>query len=829
VATRQAGKHHRLPRGSFGASRVLAMAHSYPKGYLPLADAFAQVLSALTDGEKFARLGSEVTVDLNEFEQRPGPETVAAFVASDQRDVVERRVELLMRNGIADGLLIPFLKASNGQIEQIVDREEFRKMAVGVPGIDNVPDPVTNPGPDTDGRPVLLAISNFEEWLATHVRRAHHPDQAAPGAPVARPFDLSVARPFGSSIPRRRDDRISDPIPEDGIGLSEARKKWLRELVHDFDALDEKAGQAIERLKRDQSFEAHQAAAAVANEQEAEHLKADIIVRKALIAGKITAFISNDRGDRLKLAAAEWIVDSGIDSHRDANGTIVSVEVPNAGFGAASDYVWPGATERSGPDTRLAGSSRPNAHRRVFFQQREFQAWLVKRRSPDLIAPNTALPPKLAILAAVAWVSTGDAEFVESVHRRKIRSSLKLDLELASRGSSGISAYNAWNRLYNACSAASVSWASGSRFTRDGGIETSAPQDWIPADELNSLELDESNNCLVAKDTTCGHPMWGRAWGYRDVLFSAERLLEGFPAASLSDEAVDRHRRPPQMVTFPPPIVPHGNGTMSLTAAAHWIASQGGKVAITDAHENEWLLAFDNLLRAIHRAEVDFNLIGRARESGKYESVSAIYLKDRPREYEFLSTSDRNPNLSEDRSAKEFIRLSSCFVEEDRESGYNDKIFVGGRSEWTHLHVNMGAVAAVWPFHLALSTGEMPTQTTSSTTDCLPMDKAVGRVGADKSPAASQAVRLVDDSAMSCDLRQQEPTIESNPRRKRGPKGRVKEQLIDQMLTDIAEQNLTWDELYSMKGVELENRYGTKTTTTRDARIAVLLKRPHDK
>jgi hypothetical protein len=197
-----------------------------------------------------------------------------------------------------------------------------------------------------------------------------------PSAP-ARLFDLPIARPFGGPNPSRRDDRISDPIPDDGIGLAEARKKWLRALVPNFDALDEKAEHAIqERLKGERVFEADQALQAVANEQAAEHLKADIIVRKVLIAGEITGLILNDRGDLLKLAAADWVVDSGIDSHRDADGTMVSVEVPNAGFAAADDYVWPGAVERSGPETRLSGSSRPDAHRRVFFQQRDFAALL---------------------------------------------------------------------------------------------------------------------------------------------------------------------------------------------------------------------------------------------------------------------------------------------------------------------------------------------------------------------------------------------------------------------------------------------------------------------
>jgi hypothetical protein len=176
------------------------------------------------------------------------------------------------------------------------------------------------------------------------------------------------------------------------------------------------------------------------------------------------------------------------------------------------------------------------------------------------------------------------------------------------------------------------------------------------------------------------------------------------------EDAVDWRHRPPQVVKFPSPIVPDGSGTMSLTAAAHWIASEGGKRTITDAHENEWLLAFDELVSAIHSAKFDFNLIGRSRQSGKYESVLATYLNDRPREYQFLSTSARNPRLSEAADAKDFLKFSF-----DWSGRHNDTLFVTGLSEWTHLQVNMTAVAASWPFGLALASVPQPARLTPAT------------------------------------------------------------------------------------------------------------------
>jgi hypothetical protein len=259
-----------------------------------------------------------------------------------------------------------------------------------------------------------------------------------------------------------------------------------------------------------------------------------------------------------------------------------------------------------------------------------------------------------------------------------------------------------------------VPWAYGSRFTRSGGVEKRDLPNWIPASEINFLELsgDLSSNCLGAKDATFGHPLWGRAWGYRDVTFSAERLLESFPAASLMEDAVDWRHRPPRIVEFPAPVVPDGNGTMSLTAAAHWIASEGGRLTITDAHENEWLLAFNDLISAIHRAKLNFNLVGRSRHSGKYESVPATYLNDRPSEFQFLSTSARNPRLSEAPDAEDFLKFSF-----DWGGRHNDKLYVAGLPEWTHLQVNMAAVAASWPFDLAPASVPQPVRLVVDPTD----------------------------------------------------------------------------------------------------------------
>ena len=150
------------------------MVHTYPEGFIPVGDAFAQALELREDYTALLRAIDEATKDAERHEH------------INKHDASVRRVEKLMRNALADGHLQAFTRrGQNGQIEQIVDREEFRREFFGVPGIENLPHHLSNPGPDTDGQPVLLEISNFREWL-TKSRHAIDPFRTGgPGKPSA--------------------------------------------------------------------------------------------------------------------------------------------------------------------------------------------------------------------------------------------------------------------------------------------------------------------------------------------------------------------------------------------------------------------------------------------------------------------------------------------------------------------------------------------------------------------------------------------------------------------------------------------------------------------
>jgi hypothetical protein len=162
------------------------MAHTFPEGFIPIGDAFAQALEATEDCAPLLR-----SID----EAKTNDERFGLF---DKYDAVLRRVEKRMRSAIADGDLRPFMRGQSGQIEQMVDRKGFLedrkgfpRESFGVPGIENVPHHLTNPGPDTHGQPVFLSTSNFQKWLEQQ-RASKHSYVARRGAKTK--FDWAAAQ-----------------------------------------------------------------------------------------------------------------------------------------------------------------------------------------------------------------------------------------------------------------------------------------------------------------------------------------------------------------------------------------------------------------------------------------------------------------------------------------------------------------------------------------------------------------------------------------------------------------------------------------------------------
>ena len=162
------------------------MADTFPEGFIPVGDAFAEALSSIKECNSVLSRELADQGDINKY--------------FDDYDALARDVERLMRDAIADGRLRPFCKTQSGQMEQLVDRESWRKESFGVPGIESIPHNLTNPGPDTDGRPAFLKSDDFESWLRPY--RLKRSKRA--GAPIK--YDWPDAKNFAMGLLSKQGD-----------------------------------------------------------------------------------------------------------------------------------------------------------------------------------------------------------------------------------------------------------------------------------------------------------------------------------------------------------------------------------------------------------------------------------------------------------------------------------------------------------------------------------------------------------------------------------------------------------------------------------------------
>lgn len=140
----------------------------------------------------------------------------------------------------------------------------------------------------------------------------------------------------------------------------------------------------------------------------------------------------------------------------------------------------------------------------------------------------------------------------------------------------------------------------------------------------------------------------------------------------------------------PPPLRPTGGGYMPLTAAAHWIASVGGKLLI-GADESYWRPAYEKLLSAIMKGA---EIVGRRNETGIPERI--------PKET-FVGLDIAYPcsDFATDLHLGGRAFIDCClYIDEQFWCDHSDRLFTQGRSDiaaWSHLAVEMDAVARVCP------------------------------------------------------------------------------------------------------------------------------------
>jgi hypothetical protein len=133
---------------------------SFPPNYIPIVDAYRKAVDALAPPEIAGP--TKDPNDLSSPELVKFEDELKEFF--QRNDEVERKVERLFRDALADGVLGAWVNGRQG-MEMLSDRESWRPAAVGIPGFEPRTHHLTNPGP-YDEREVFIKREDLETCLA---------------------------------------------------------------------------------------------------------------------------------------------------------------------------------------------------------------------------------------------------------------------------------------------------------------------------------------------------------------------------------------------------------------------------------------------------------------------------------------------------------------------------------------------------------------------------------------------------------------------------------------------------------------------------------------
>jgi hypothetical protein len=172
------------------------MAHFVPEGFLPLGEAFEEACSKLENCDELTRRIDELdnritnriangTVTDDEL-QAANNELQARI---DEFDAARLRVEDRVRMAALTKQLFPWsLNPISARWERILlDPEEWGRLAFGFSAVDTYSDPIFSPGPDTEGQPLFVEKSEFQEWLAAQWPSADRAASSAAGNTSGEP------------------------------------------------------------------------------------------------------------------------------------------------------------------------------------------------------------------------------------------------------------------------------------------------------------------------------------------------------------------------------------------------------------------------------------------------------------------------------------------------------------------------------------------------------------------------------------------------------------------------------------------------------------------
>ncbi len=201
--------------------------------------------------------------------------------------------------------------------------------------------------------------------------------------------------------------------------------------------------------------------------------------------------------------------------------------------------------------------------------------------------------------------------------------------------------------------------------------------------DLEIFQEDKRTVLFVRKEAAFG------VGGYHDVVVRRQAVMSTWPP--------DRGERFSEKL--PETAKPEGPGYMPLYCAAHWIATQGGRIEFNPRDVSVWKSAYAELLPRIASEEV---MTTGIREHEREKLGGHLFASCRV-DYPFV-------NAPTDLYFSEELYLCSYgyFGEEDWQRGFDDSLRNRSGVKWSKLMVLKSAVAKWWPFDLAEPTVEAP-------------------------------------------------------------------------------------------------------------------------
>ena len=299
---------------------------------------------------------------------------------------------------------------------------------------------------------------------------------------------------------------------------------------------------------------------------------------------------------------------------------------------------------------------------------------------------------------AIAWVLTRDRTFVERQWKRGGNGpvGITVAVELEKAGGRPLTlefpgVYEAWTQLKSRLVEGAIKTV-GTPFRRVGdsaaeASETSESPREIKEAEIASLILHEEGEafCLIPEDWRVAKGSnWQNLCGYRNVQLRPNGVMVYFPFSADLTLPSDN---------LGPPRSPHVPGWMSISDAAYWIASEGGRISFSLTNLQKWQAAFYQLLPLISSGQIP--VIGRRHGRGLATPVPPVSFSGIAVDYPY-SDSPTELLLCE----RPHLQCYGIVDQEHWEKVFHDRLMGEDRRvpEYSHLQVSNFDLAKQFPF-----------------------------------------------------------------------------------------------------------------------------------